>query len=222
MEKLLSSVIQGERKGDSTNELKGKKLKLKFLGYTEDGKAKILVGNKVIVAEVDVDDEFEPGQVLTFIIKSLAPKLELKLVEIDPEWAQKFILKSLLPFLDSESFRKVLSIYFEKHYLEIWNANKIDDKAFSSFLSSLFSYQTVSLLISMTKEFIAASEGKLSEEDYRKFLLSIMAFYFLPVGDIVLFPLRIKDTDVDVYFEKEEDGIKIEIEVSRGCVNNFV
>ncbi len=223
MEKLLSSVIQGEKKGDSTDELKGKKLKLKFLGYTEDGKAKILVGNKVIVAEVDVDEEFEPGQVLTFIVKSLAPKLELKLVEIDPEWAQKFILKSLLPFLDPESFRKVLSLYLEKHYPEIWNAGEIDDdKAFSSFLSSLFSSQTVSLLISMAKEFVAASKGKLSEEDYQKLLLSIMAFYFLPIGDIVLFPLRIKDTDVDVYFEKEEDGIKVEVEVNRAGVTVFV
>ncbi|WP_456397039.1 hypothetical protein [Desulfurobacterium sp.] len=222
MEKLLSSVIQGERKGDSADELKGKKLKLKFLGYTEDGKAKILVGSKIIVAEVDVDEEFEPGQVLTFIIKSIAPKLELKLVEIDPEWAQKFILKSLLPFLDSESFRKVLSLYLEKHYPEIWNAGEIDDRAFSSFLSSLFTSRTVSLLISMAKEFIAASKGKLSQEDYQKLLLSIMAFYFLPVGNIVLFPLRIKDTDVDVCLEKKEDGIKIEVEVNRASVTVFV
>ncbi|WP_456464740.1 hypothetical protein [Desulfurobacterium sp.] len=222
MEKLLSSVIQGERKGDSTDELKGKKLKLKFLGYTEDGKAKILVGNRVIVAEVDVDEEFEPGQILTFIIKSLSPKLELKLVEIDPEWAQKFILKSLLPFLDADSFEKIVSIYLKKHYPEVWNAGTFDDKFFANFLSSLFSSETIFKLIAAAKELVASSRGKLSEEDYKKLLLAIMAFYFLPVGDVVLFPIKIKDTDIDVYFEKEEDGIKVEIEINRKGVSVFV
>ncbi|WP_457567953.1 hypothetical protein [Desulfurobacterium sp.] len=221
MEKLLSSVIQGERKGDSTDELKGKKLKLKFLGYTEDGKARILIGNKVVIAEVDVDEELEPGQILTFIIKSLSPKLELKLVEVDTEWVQRFILKSLLPFLDPESVKKVLSIYIKKHFPEVWEAGSFDDRSFLAFVSSIFSPETAAVLASIGGQFLN-SRGKVSEEDYRKLLLAIMAFYFLPAGDAVFFPLRIKDTDVDVYFEKEEDGVKIEIEVKRGDVSVFV
>ena len=212
MEKLLSSIIAGERKGDISEDIKGKKLKVKFLGYTEDGKAKILLGNKVIVADVETDRQFIEGEELIFLVKSLYPRLELKLIKLDENWCNQFILLKLLPFLDSESIKKVLSHIIKKQFK---NLSENENENLKNFINFVFSAHGAEDGLSAVRDIIIQSKGKLSQEDFKKLILSILAFYFLPVGNVVFFPIKIKDTDVEIIFEKEDEGCRIEAEISK-------
>ncbi|SNR59554.1 hypothetical protein [Desulfurobacterium atlanticum] len=219
MEKLLSSIIAGERKGDVSEELKGKRIKVKFLGYTEDGKAKILLGNKVIIADVETDRQFTEGEELIFLIKSLYPKLELKLIKLDEKWSNQFILLKLLPFLDSKSIKQVISEIFKKEIKEISSRDKkIEDETLKKFIKMIFSPKGAADTLLTVKELLIQSKGNLSEKDFRKLILSMLAFYFLPVGNIVFFPLKVNDTDVEILFEKDKDGCKVEIEISKNSL----
>ncbi len=225
MEKLLSSIIKGERKGDVSEELKGKKIRVKFLGYTEEGKAKILLEDKVIIADVESDRKFTPGEELIFIVKSLYPKLELKLIQLDENWTNQFILLKLLPFFDKDSVKNILKFYMGKQFPEIMKKLKeespLSEKELQILFQTIFSKKGKEQIFSSLKEIMIAAKGNLTEADFRKLILSLLAFYFLPVGGAVFIPLNIKDTDIELIFQKEE-GYKIEINIKHKNNSVFI
>jgi hypothetical protein len=110
MRRLLAQITGGEPKGDKAQEFENLLIKALFIDYTEEGRARIKVGEQVLTARLEVEQEFKPGQTLLLRVKSFYPELKLSLVLVENQKVKELIRELLTSRPKSDYFQAVLLI----------------------------------------------------------------------------------------------------------------
>jgi len=230
MQKLLTTTLKGEKKKNVAEELEGKLIKATFEGFIENGKAKLKVGEKTIVAEVKVNSNLKPGDVLTLSIKSTYPEVELKLISIEREIKKVMseLVKNLIANQKPEVLDKLPTFLknvspsnFEnyeiqeivKKALKSIELKEITPEAIKDYIKTFLSPLTIILLNSLKEMEPEKVKGELNIKDATMQLILHMilgyAFGFIEI------PIQIEDfkSRVNITVKNENEPIRVKVEV---------
>jgi len=212
MKNLLSRTIEGERKGNISEELGKNVFKAIFEGFTEGGRARINVGGRVISAEVDAELNLIPGDRLTLMVISTEPEVRLRLISVEREVKKALyrVLKSLLGRRSVEVLKKVPEILKRAGAGELegvarsiassLNPKELKPENLKRYVEAFLSPATVALLKSMGERDAAS-----------QLLLHIIIGYAF--GTVEL-PLRVDDMESRVCVRvKEGEPLRVKVEV---------
>ncbi|WP_163328485.1 flagellar hook-length control protein FliK [Desulfurobacterium thermolithotrophum] len=248
MKKLLSTITSGQSKKDLGEDLQSTLIRAVFEGFTPEGKAKLRVGDLLLIADVEVDREFSIGEELLFRLKSIYPRIELSFVKKE-EILSSFIskLRLVLPSFSSEKLlllgeilkkpevMNALYTYISVHYQELLEEFKQFSESFKSgILSKLLSpYSIFVALLLLEDELYQEVKEKLPQsitqkdiKDAINTLISIHSLFIL--GSIIAFPIFFTDNfKGNVYIGLAEDesdphSVFIELKTKLGTLGIFI
>ncbi len=229
MKKLLSTTVKGERKKSVTEELEGRLIKATFEGFTDEGKAKLKIGEKTITAEVRVDSNLKPGDLLTLSVRSTYPEIELKLVSIEreikrilSELARNLLLNKelrnfnklpeLLMNIDPSKLKKPELQEIAKTVMKSITVKDITPETIKNYIKTFLSPLTAALISSVDKQEPEKAKQINVKDAATQLILHMIlgsAFGFIEV------PILIDDFEsrTSILIRDKNEPLKIKLEV---------